>query len=478
MNKKGVLLAIVITALLAAAAWWISRPARPGPVAAPGPILPGIDPAEVKSLVIRWRNGDEVRVSKSASADSWMLHDGRGGAEVRWPVEAEVARGAARLLCSAEGQEAAGASVGDGGPAVEMEFGSGRKVEARFAADALAGRCAVRVLRADGTSGVFLVAESVARLFESRAVRSWRSRRVLPVDGPASRIAISGQGGACGLSRAGGAWGVIEPALGRADEQAVAELLSRLAAVELDRFAEGEAPGETGLGESSPRISVESDRRAIEGEDVARRMVAQHIRIGGRADLSAKTVFVEVGGTEIDVRTGTELSSWGPVIGVADATKLAAISADPLAYIDRRTCDVPAADIVGLSFSVAGPGETADPVTVMSRSAEGWVWSLSGQPPRPVAIEDVRQLEALLRLLCEERSQRVLKAEPQAAHGVCIEVAQRGRPPRTVRLRSTGPGDDPAAWLGITSDGLERRYPLAGWTTVRSWAEDRVRPPR
>lgn len=475
MNRTGVLLAVIMTALLGLAAWWALRPTGPGLVTAPGPIAAGVDAGELKSLTVAWQDGGRVRMARGPVAGTWMLSEGDSAADRGWPVDAETLRRAVRLLCDAEGQQAAGEKPVYNGPAVEMVLQSGRTVRAEFAADVLAGRRAVRVADSERGLKEYLTTDSLARLFEPRAVRSWRSRRGLAMEGPPSRIVISGETSSCILSRAGGAWGVIEPPMGRADDQAMSALVARLGSLELESFAEPGTPiADTGLTARSPTIAVESDRRAIDGEHVMRRTLRQTIRVGGRADVAGTRVFVELAGEEQDAESGSSLAGWGPVIGIADPTKLAAIAADPLAYVERRACDAPAADITGLTFSSANPSSAA-PV-VIQRSADGWTWAAEGGPVAPVPPEDVKPLETLLRLLCEQRADQVVRAESPPPEGVRIMLARRDAPPLEVTLRPVA--DSPVAALGISVAGLERRYAAAAWTPVMNWVGDRVRAAR
>lgn len=477
MNRKGVLIALVLTALLAVAAWWISRPAGPGVAATPGPVLPGLDAGQLTSLTIAWKDGSRARLVPAGIADAWVLTTESDRSRATWPVEAEVVRGAARLLANAMAQPAPGTGASLGGPTVKLAAASG-PVRIEIAAEALAGRHAARVTEGNGPVREVLIAESVARLFEPRAVTAWRTARAIPLQVPPSRVTISGVQGACELSRAGGNWGIIHPPLGRADERSVAELLGKLAGLSIGRFVEaGPEMAETGLHDSSPSITIESDRRTAEGERVLRRVLTQTIRVGGPADPSGQSVFLELSGSELDAETGRPALIWGTLVGVADASSLAAMAADPLAYVDRRAMPRPAADVTSLSFAAEGAGTAEPPVTVIERTADGWVWSVGGDRARPIPLEDRRPLEALLRLLCEERADRVARIDAESSAAMRIEITQLSAEPTTVHLGFTEEPGGPGL-LRVRIAGLERHYPLADWTTVRNWIEDRVRPPR
>lgn len=479
MNKKGVLLALVMTALLGVAAWWLTRPAGTDTARPPGPLLPMVDPTAVQSVTVSWGERRGLVLRPDASVDAWMMSENGTQAPWSWPVEAETVRGAIRLLCAAEAVQASGAVIRPGGATVSLDLPGGAKIVVACSADALAGRAAAKVTRADGVSEEVLIPESVARLFEARAIESWRTRRALPLAAGPSRIRILGSSSSCELSRAGGTWGVVEPGLGRADEPAIADLLARLAGLEFERFSEGaDGAADTGLTGDAPEIRVEADRRAIQGETVDRRTVVQAIRVGGRADLSGAGVFLEARGAEVRTPGGETLAAWGPVVGVGDAKKLAAISADPLMYLDRRAVWAPMADVTGVAFLSEDPGAVGA-VVMISREAQGWRWSHAGGEASPMPLEDVRPLEALLRLLCETRADTVARADGASPAGpvVRIEVQRReAAGPQRVALTIGGP--DAARWLAVTSEGLERRYPAAALAPLWSWSQDQLKPAR
>lgn len=475
MNKAGVVIALLVTALLGVAAWWLTRPGGTGRPAGPVAIAAGVDPALARTIKIGWVEGGDATISKVGAGDVWMMAES-GPAGFSWPVEAETARAALRLLCAAEGEETPAPPAAPSGPRVQVEFEGGARLVVHFSDGSLAGRCVVGVEVAGGPPRSYLVADSLARLFEERAIGAWRSRRALPIEATVSRVQLEGAGERVSLSRAGGSWGLIEPGLGRADERAVAELLSKLGGIEVERFERsGGAGPDTGLSVDAASVTVESDRRVIAGDSLDRRTLTQHVRIGARADIAGRSVFVELSGRESDPASGRDVLAWGPVVAVVESSRLSGIATDPVAYVDRRACPSPPADIAGLTFRSAG--DSAVTVTAVDRSVEGWTWTTDGGPAAPVPLEDVRPLEAMLRLVCEERAAGVFRATAEPS-GIEVQLARRGEPAVSLVVTAAPAAVGEAAWLEITADGITRRYPLEAWSGVRQWIEDRVRPRR
>lgn len=414
MNRKGVLVSVVLMALLAVAAWWAMRPGRVANGAGPALVLPGWDAGVVRVVRIGWPDGSSAVLRAGVTPESWMLETSGpagAGAGERWPVNAATVRAALRLISEAmgEAQSAAQPEFAAGGPVVELEAIDGRRAQLEIAGQTLAGRVAMRVADDAGAGArAYLMADSLARLFEREAVRAWRSTRLLPVEVSPSRIAISTRGGPCELTKVANRWGLVDPPLGRADAEAVARLIADLSGLEVARLGGGESEG--GFGPDSPRLMVGADQRVVAGDDVRRRTIQQDLTIGGPADVAGRTVFVRLSGRSVG-GDGQEESAWGPVVGVADAAKLAAVPTAALDFVDRRAVAMPVADVREVRFFAvsddepgAFPGAAA---TTARREASGWTWRAGGEPAAAMSDGEAKMLQSLLQLLSDQRAEEV-----------------------------------------------------------------------
>lgn len=489
MNKKGVILSVILTALLGFAAWWMSRPSRTTAPTGPVAILPGVDPAGVTGIQVISAPDrvDSVRAGKLPNL--WLItRESTSVTEkaMSWPADANVVRAAGRVLAEAQGEPADASAATNWAasfPRVRVDAPS-KRVQLEFGSE-LAGRVTVRVGEGEpNVARVFMAPATLAAMFKPDSMKAWRSKRLMPVESSPARVRIEAAGEVCQLSRAGGSWGIVEPALGRGDDPSIAELLTRIAGLEVVRFADDTADqSESGLTSRSPRILMEADRRAVTGEQVQRQTIVQEIRIGGRADVGGKTVFVQMSGKIMDADGGSEIESWGPLLGVADAAGLSSIATSPTAYVNRRAMNVPAADVTRLEVSSVISADTPglNPTTVIERGSEAWTWSMNSGAAERVPPDDAKMLDAVLKLLCDERSAEVAppaaSKATEAATSVRVNIAAGVVAKQLLLTAIPEEAGSPGALI-IDDGTVERRYPLKPWASVMNWLRARLNVPR
>lgn len=487
MNKKGVILSVILTALLGIAAWWMTRPSRTAAPAGPVAIMPSLDPSAITEIQVSSTadRADSVRAGRLPNL--WLITrmpTTAGETPLTWIADAGVVRAAARVLLEAQGEPAeVAAAMNWGASFPRVQVGAPPKRMVLEFGSELAGRVTARV-GDGGPSGarVFMAPATLAAMFKPDSMKAWRSKRLMPVEATPARVRIEAGGDVCQLSRAGGSWGIVEPALGRGDDPAIAELLTRLAGLEVTRFADDTVErAESGLTSHSPRILMEADRRAVTGEQVQRQTIVQEIRIGGRADVGGKTVFVQMSGKILDADNGSEIESWGPVLAVADAAGLSSIATSPVAYVNRRALNAPAADVARLEVSGATGSSEASPTTIIERRSGSWTWSINSGAAEPVPTDDAKMLEAVLKLLCDERSAETAPAgttkPTETALFVGVNVTAGGVAKPLLLMAMPDEAGSPG-WLVIDDGVVARRYPLKPWTSVANWLRARLNVPR
>lgn len=395
MTSKSAAIALLITALLAAATLLVLR--KPGGAPEPVSLLPPI--GDSPSLRIE-TGGEAYEISAGPLPGVWTL---RNSAGIAWPVSPVRVRAALRLLGMTELEDARSVPRGPESSPLSVTItpaAGGGPITIAFGRLAAGGRAPVQVGGAGAWRSGFCDAR-IPELFEARSIAQWFEGAALPYrDAPAQSIRLARDGSELELAAAGAAWSIRRPIVWPADGPACEDLRRSLAGAAARVVPGGEAPREHGL-----TIELTSERREEREGSVRRTRIVQSIRLGPAADLSSRTAFATLEARAVEP-DGASSVLWGPIVAVVSQEDFASVSLRPDAFASR------------IAWSGAAPEVRA--VSIAPPSSEGAIrfaldlagWTRSGAAPNR---EESDAVAALLRLLCDERADAVTFSRAEAA---------------------------------------------------------------
>jgi len=427
LNTRTAIIAVTIALILAAIAAVSLRAPRPAAALAMPAWLGDLDPSALSAVTISSPAARTIVLEPIEPAGTWWLVQPDSPLrDAPWPVRIENLRAALGGVADLRTLTPERAHGGDAWTRVEFRWRDGRVEAVEFAPDALGGKTLARVRDAAGPM-VAIAPASTGAVFAAEGVLSWRDRSLLGPDaGAAWRLELDGPAGRLALQRVGTRWALVEPIAAPADDAACAAAVAALSGLEASRLLPVDA--DIGADLDAPAVPTFTTRTLVRAPDdrgeVRERTLRRTVRIGGFADPARASVFVAAA------------RSWendeGPtaaITAVVPAAAIAAVNADPAAYVSRVALRVPEADITAITLTP----ESGAP-TIFTRTLDGW--TRDGARAAPV---DDRALAALRTLLTTTRATTVLLTEPEAAtYGPTITI-------------SAGPGEAGTLRLGLAA---------------------------
>ncbi len=384
MSKTGVIVALLVAIVLAAAALLVGGRGR-GQASPMGPLL-AFDPARVAELRVT-RSDGRFEAVRRGEPGMWDVVLGGVGEERAWPADPARMRAALRILSTIESDQDAdhNAAVEPGAAQVLLTLDDGSSRSIRISSRNLAGKVLLEVSTGPSkqTRSAW-VNNEVGEMLIGTGPREWRDRAALPGLGPdVVRISLKGAAGTVSLARIQGRWGLREPVQEAAEPEAVAKLLSALGNVQvMDFLDDGVAsPERTGLDKPVAELTIESDQRDADGKN---HTLTRSLRVGQQADIAGKAVFARL-----------ESGSSPRVVQVA-ADALSSLTTDPGAYVSRRAVQAPAADIGGIRIDPA-----SGTARRFERGIEGWMEVGDAGAKTRVGNADAAGIEAFLTLVSQ-----------------------------------------------------------------------------
>lgn len=417
MSKAGLIIALVLAAVLSIVAYTLLKP-KPTPPPS-GPLIGSLDIGHVRTIDILWSTGRHATLSLGGPGDAYWLLDWAtpAGKALKWPAGATRVRAALRLLAALKPAPDAGPGpVSDPATRITLIPDSGPPIRLRMSESTLGGRTPVSV---EGAPGVALGDEGLAQVFASD-LGAWREPAVFPIDpADASRIELSGGPTGVSLSRVGKTWAVVKPVAVPGDGPLITEILKLLGATAASRFTD--EPGPSDPADTTPRITVEIDRRVPRDGEIVRSTIFQELVIGGPADVGGQSLLCRAAAWVVENDSGTRTDLWGPVAVVVTRQALETVSTEPDAYIARTATRTAPADVGGLDVLVAQkPGHLVDPYDpiMVVRTADGWSDIKDKRTPSPPDAPVIADL--VLKLVTQDRAQSVLPKAPASYVPVAI----------------------------------------------------------
>lgn len=448
MSKVGVIVALLIAVLLAAAALFLTG--KPPKAAQSGPLL-DFEPAKATEVRIARPDGGYDAIRRGRNPGDWsVILAPQGQESAPWPAAAAQVRAVLRILSTLTPDQPAEAGITIEDPrTVTVSLEGGEKRELQISPRALAGRV---VARSGDRAG--LVGADVGQMLAA-GPREWRDPSALPGIGPdIARITLKGTNGTVALGRVQGRWGVREPVAEPADRDAISKLLAALQGVRITNFLDDGPPGQTGLEQPVAQLTIESDSRDGEG---AIQTTRTSLAAGQAAELGAKTVFAHL------ERSDGTADPYSRTV-IASGEELARISTDPAAYLSRSSVHAPAADIAGLRITAAERTRT------FQRSLDGWRVAQPGSDAVPAAKADQDAITAALTLLT---------TTPAEAVGVSDEwPKQWGDAPRPIAtIEALGPaGESIAATEALLAPSTPPQFVIRSGRVWRRYAAEAGKP--
>ncbi len=297
MSNRAVGSAVLLALILAGAGFFLFRnPGQGAPQA--GDAFLRFDPASVESLIIS--PGSIDHRLRRAPDGRWTYSWGR----IEWPAALPDAAQSsfARLSnLTVAAPAAPDAAIGDNPRVVTIGLRDGSTLVLRISTHTLGGRTLAQAQGPGATDPVRsgLIDSALVDPLFSPGPESWRNSRAIPGAGDASRITITQGDTSIALAKVEGKWHLSKPVSARAEPAAVANLLSALADLGVQKFENAPAGASspinnTTAGLATPRLSivVEVDERAPDARGEFRvRTRASRLVIGGAADADGSLLF-------------------------------------------------------------------------------------------------------------------------------------------------------------------------------------------
>ena len=256
----------------------------------------------------------------------------------------------------------------------------------------------------------------------TRSFDDLREKRILDFDSAGvQRIVVSWPDGRVELVRDGEGWKLVSPVEGRADDDAVRDLLSDLTYLRATGFEDAPAT-DAELGLDRPALAVELEVSA--GEEAGE---PRQLRLAIGSGVEGQDRFVR--------------GAW-PSLYRVPSMRLEDFARDVVAYRFRELATFPAAEAKRVELRFRGPG--ADEVVIVaSRGESGWTSEPEAIEPEKIA----RLVEELSRLVADDiLAERV---GPDERAGLELD-------PANVVFRVSGEGDASAARLAEVRLGAIR----------------------
>lgn len=404
MSKTGVLIAVLLTALLAGLAWALLGPASPATQTGGDRSEPLLTfrPSDISEIRIR-PDGQPVQ-SVIRYGDAWRLEIPRhsDGPTDAWPIDSAQVRALLTVLNSIRAVPGSAAADSDRhAVTLELVLSNGEMRTLALHDSTVGGRRAVTV---DDAEPVY-IDQPLAEALLRPGPRAWRDARLLPsVGAETSRITIESPSNTIALARVRGVWRLREPIAAPADPNAVNEVLTALAGLEaIEWLDDGAAPADPSAASTASRITitVERDVRTLDaaGEPVIE-TERDSVVLGGAADLSAnaRLAFIGPASTPAKVRSTA-----------ADRLRI-----NPTALISRQSVQASNSQIAAILVHSAPTLASAGALR-LNRGVEAWITSEETTPSINIAPSEMR---AFLSLVSESRANVVRMAtedEPTGA---------------------------------------------------------------
>jgi hypothetical protein len=474
VTPKVIIPAVLIALALGAGAYIATRPQT---TAAPA-ITPLLDAAttDVTRFTVTFTDG-RISFERQPETRTWVMSASQpenpqtttNSAAIGWPAADGAVRGFLRLLTELTIVPEPNREP-QGTPAATITIEAGDHVDSiELFPPALGDRSLIRVTRNDKPAIISTLSGEHAKLFERKAMESWREKRALA--GPSSEPAglrVSSSGRAAVVSRVGTAWVVGEDGTpesrSRADSATIARVIGIAENAEILRFNDRSPPSRSvaGLDEPSAVIELDTLILAPERNDVIRLLLRRRLELGGIADTNGESLHAVVSAALVDPRDPDAAPKplWGPMPLVVARGTLGTVPVEPAAYIVRLALpNVTTADVAALR--VRG-GPLADRTAEFRVTTNGWSRIAANGTPTTLDDAAVLTLRNALALLTEIPADELEPAPPDAAlHATDapidttstleIEILPRGLPKGlTVRLEPLPRPDGGLAGLRIT----------------------------
>jgi hypothetical protein len=446
MSRATVVITLVLALGLAVAAYFLLGQRGGEPDGRTTRTVLGLNPAQTIELSITRPSGRIERIARIDDAGNWVLTiEGPGSGVGRtWPVTAPQVRGMLRILSTLTADQATGEAPGADAVKIGVTQDDGAIRAITLGMKPLSGRVVARVEGPGTTGGTYLVRADLAEAVAEAGILAWRDAALLRGLGPdVSRIELRGAGGSLTLARTQGRWGLLAPVRALAEEEAIGRLVGRLAAAKAVDFLDRGVPDQTGLDAPASVARIETTTRDPSGRAIVR---TQELRVGRAADMAGSRVFVAALEMMNDQPRGD------PLIAVAGAEPLAAITTDPSAYIARVATPF-GPDDVGAVLARPHTGGSR----TFTRTLDGWISPAADGATTPLPKPSAGALDALLKLLCATPADSILLAAPEGLPAVSVELRSLGGA-ALASMELLRPVDSQPPTVTVRADGVWRVY--------------------
>ena len=441
MSKTAVIVALLVALGLGIAAL-VTWP-RNGKAVEAGPLL-GVEPATTTEVRVDFPDGSSQAVVRGEGGWRVVLK-GIDRQERSWPAAQTQVHAALRIFSSLTPDQPADGSIDKPAGTLTIK-GAGLWQVLKISGQRLGGRVLV-----EASGRAAWVDANIADMLITTGLKAWRDPAAFPgLADSASMVTISGQsGGKLTMARVQGKWWLREPFASEADPEVVSRLMARLGAVRITEFLDKAPPSNAGLDKPIATLQIETGTLAD-----ARRW---DLWIGASADVAGRTVYGEV------LNRGPGGGAGETVI--LQGEQLAAISADPFAYVTRKAVTGEPEDIGHVTLSLLG----SEPCRRLEfrRTLDGWESRCGDAEWARAAKADAEGLAAMLTFLAGGVPEKVgaRGAEDSAAATAAVKLATAGgthisdlevvvsgsqmivRTEKVKRIYAAGIGKAAAEWL-------------------------------
>lgn len=249
MHRRSWLwLAGAVLALALAYFFVSSRP--PAGSSAGGPLFSGFDREQAQKIEVRGKEGDGIVLQKGSAA--WTVPS-----DADYAADPEGLREVFEFVSGAQGGRKVSENpgkravyeVGEGGLNVRIS-GAEDATLAHFVIGKPGPDFMSTYLRPEGSDAVYLVDQSLRRIFVRPGARQWRDKAVYRLSGPdIVKMKWTREGGSVALEAdSSGNWTLTAPAAAAGKRDEIEALRNALSTLQCDDFAIAADPKTTGLG--------------------------------------------------------------------------------------------------------------------------------------------------------------------------------------------------------------------------------------